>query len=70
MVGLSIIITIIQKNISLILTWYQSKTNNQQPSIVQQPSSPAAFHRPAAFFPSSLLRLLLDFSLTSGSSPA
>jgi hypothetical protein len=53
MVGLSIIITIIQKTISLILTWYQSKTNNQQPSIAQQPSSPAFRLLPYIRFSSS-----------------
>ena len=46
-------ITIIQKTISLILTWYQSKTIIQQPSIIQKSSFPTAFFK--------------DFSLKSGS---
>jgi hypothetical protein len=57
-------ITIIQKTISLILTWYQSKTIIKQPSIIQQSSFPAAF------FQTSPLHLVLFFQQISRTSSA
>ena len=44
-------ITIIQKTISLILTWYQSKTIIKQPSIIQQSSFPVAFFQTSPLHP-------------------